>query len=288
MIHGKLILVGGAEDTGEDPKLQKHRNKINKEFKKFEILKELLPESHQKKIEIITTASSVPNQMKAYYEHAFARFSRATPHFIHIGSREEAHNKKILKRIEQARTVYFTGGNQFRLATILSGTPFNDIIKEKYTHDSDFIVAGTSAGAMALTNIMIYEGNIEEAFFLNNLKTISGLGFLSNCIIDTHFIRRGRFLRLAQAIMVNPGQLGLGLGEDSALVVTKGYKSECRGSGSVVIIDGKNIEQTNISEVGYQEPVYGKNIIVHLLVKGCRFSLKTGKLSFPIKKNQFA
>lgn len=287
VIKGKLIIIGGAEDSGEDQNIQKHRKKINREFTKFEILKELLPESKgNQKFELVTTGSLVPDEVKEYYEQAFARFSLAKPNFIHINNRLEAHDKKFLKRVEKAHTVFFTGGNQFRLSTILGGTAFIDIIKERYLKDSNFIVAGTSAGAMAMTNIMIYEGGMEEALFKHDLKTTSGLGFLANCIIDTHFIKRGRFSRLAQAVIINPGQLGIGLGEDAALIITKGYETECRGSGMVVIIDGKNIGQTNITEVGADEPVFVENIIVHLLAKRCHFSLKERKLSSPAIKSR--
>lgn len=118
-----------------------------------------------------------------------------------------------------------------------------------------------------------------------DLKTSSGLGFLQNCIIDTHFIKRGRFARLAHAIIINPDQLGVGLGEDTALIIKNGSEAECRGSGMVVIIDGKSIRQTNITTVKEDEAVYVENLKVHLLVKNCRFSIKTRKLYNPTLKD---
>lgn len=136
---------------------------------------------------------------------------------------------------------------------------------------------------MVMSSIMITAGGLAEALIEQDLKTSSGLAFIQNCIIDTHFIKRGRFARLAHAIIINPDQLGVGLGEDTALIIKNGSEAECRGSGMVVIIDGKHIRQTNITAVRDNEPVYVENLKVHLLVKGCRFSIKTRKLYNPTK-----
>ena len=125
--------------------------------------------------------------------------------------------------------MFLTGGDQFKLSTILGGTECVHAIKEKYTRDKDFIVAGTSAGAMAMSKIMIYEGGVEEAILKDDLKLAGGLGIFDTCIIDTHFIKRGRFGRLAHAITMNPEALGIGLGEDTALIIKKGFDAECRG-----------------------------------------------------------
>jgi len=148
-------------------------------------------------------------------------------------------------------------------------------------HDEGFIVAGTSAGAMVMSEIMICGGGTGEALLGADLHTASGLGLLSNCIIDTHFIKRGRFSRLAHAIVINPANLGIGLGEDTALIIHNGNEAECRGSGMVVLIDGANIEQTNISEAEEDSPVYVENLKVHLLTENCRVNLETRKMTAP-------
>lgn len=167
------------------------------------------------------------------------------------------------------------------MATILGGTDLIDSIRQRYIDDEHFIVAGTSAGAMVMSSIMITEGGVEEALIDEDLKTSSGFGFLQHCIVDTHFIKRGRFGRLAHAIIIHPEQLGVGLGEDTALIIRNGSEAECRGSGMVVIIDGRLMRQTNISSALPGEPVFVENLKVHLLVKGCRFSIKTRKLYNP-------
>jgi cyanophycinase len=131
---------------------------------------------------------------------------------------------------------------------------------------------------MVMSAIMITGGGLTEALVYRNLLTSSGIGLLNTCIIDTHFIKRGRFGRLAHAIIMNPEQLGIGLGEDTALIIHHGEEAECRGSGMVVIIDGRDIKRTNITNVSEGELVFVEDLRVHLLVKGCKFSLRQRKI----------
>lgn len=279
---GKLLIIGGAEDKVDSP--PDIIDQMN-EFTRYEILSELLTTSQRRKIEIITTGSEVPDEIKLMYQKVFHEMGFSNLGFLPIETRAEARRPSYIKRIELAGVVFFSGGDQFRLSTILGGTPIVDIIKMRYKNDSNFVVAGTSAGAMVMSTVMISQGGMTEALIYRNLMTSAGLGLLPSCIIDTHFIKRGRFSRLAHAIIMNPEKLGIGLGEDTALIIKKGHEAECRGSGMVVIIDGRNIGQTNITTVGEGEGVFVENLKVHLLVKGCRFSLNTRKLTNPaIKK----
>lgn len=273
----KLLVIGGAEDKGnEPPDIWEKR----KEFTRYEILNELLPLSN-KKIEIITTGSEIQNAVKKDYQRVFHDMGYNNIGFIPIKKRPEARLKEYLKRVEEAGAVFFTGGDQFRLSTILGGSPLIHMIKDRYQNDEDFIIAGTSAGAMVMSSVMIMRGGLSEALTFGNLTTCSGLGFLQSCIIDTHFIKRGRFSRLAHAIIMNPEQLGIGLGEDTALVIRNGSEAECYGSGMVVIIDGRYINQTNITEVYEGDAIFVENLNVHLLVKGCHFSIADCKLANP-------
>lgn len=280
----KLLIIGGAEDKGKGPSTDIEQRK---EFTRYEILSELLPPSN-KIIEIITTGSEIQDEVKKVYQNVFHNMGYNNIGFIPIKKRSEARSSEYLKRVENAGAIFFTGGDQFRLSTILGGTPIVDIIKERYMQDSDFIIAGTSAGAMVMASVMITGGGSSEALRYRNLLTSSGLGILQSCIIDTHFIKRGRFSRLAHAIIMNPEQLGIGLGEDTALVIRNGSDAECYGSGMVVIIDGRNIDQTNITDVEEGEAIFVENLIVHLLVKGCQFSIAERSLAnpaIPIKKS---
>ena len=274
---GTLLIIGGAEDKGDENELDMERK--NYEFKHLEILKLFLKGEDQ--VEIITTGSEIQEEVKKQYQQAFAKIGFKKIGYIPVEDKNDARLSKYIKRIDKADAIFFTGGDQFRLSTILGGTPIINVIVKRYHEDKNLVVAGTSAGAMVMSKIMISEGGTDEALLKNDIKTSSGFGFLEHCIVDTHFIKRGRFGRLAHAVIINPGQLGVGLGEDTALIVRNGKDAECLGSGMVVIIDGCQIEQTNIAEAEDEHAVFVENLKVHLLVKGCRFDLKSRTLQNP-------
>jgi cyanophycinase len=269
---GTILIIGGAEDRDNSDSDMQLNNKL---YDRFEILKELIPKSGgAKRIEIITTASADPDGMKKMYVKAFKKIGYKNVGYISVEDKLQARDKKICERVEKAHAVFFTGGDQFKLAGTLGGTEIIRVLTDRYMHEKDFVVAGTSAGAMALPKIMIYEGGVHEAILKDDIKMAGGLGLFDTCIVDTHFIKRGRFGRLSQAIVMNPEALGVGLGEDTALIIKNGFDAECRGSGMVVIIDSREITQTNITEIHDGEPIFVEGLKVHLLVKGCKFSIK--------------
>jgi cyanophycinase len=277
---GKLLIIGGAEDRrdGEEPEM----NEKSERFERFKILKELLPGGNTDgKIEVISTASSTPEEMEKMYEQTFTEIGYKNVGFLRITNKMEARDETFCERVKSANAIFFTGGDQLRISTIIGGTDIGTILKEKYLKDKHFVVAGTSAGAMVMSEIMICGGGTGEALLGSDLHTASGLGLLGGCIIDTHFIKRGRFSRLAHAIIINPRNLGIGLGEDTALIIHNGNEAECRGSGMVVLIDGADIGQTNIGEADESCPVYVENLKVHLLTENCRVNLETRKMSAP-------
>jgi cyanophycinase len=124
---------------------------------------------------------------------------------------------------------------------------------------------------------MIYEGQNDEAILKDTVKLSSGLGFINHCIIDTHFVKRARFGRLAEALLMNPSCIGIGLGEDTALTIKKGNEAECSGSGMVVILDGRDITHTNVAYAESGTPLCIENLRVHILAKGNGFLLKERK-----------
>lgn len=277
MPKGTLLIIGGAENKGGN----KASDIVikNSEIKHFEILKMLI--NGKEKVEIITTASQYQKEVKEVYQRAFNKIGFKNTGFISIEEKSEASQSKYLKRIQIANAIFFSGGDQSRLSRILGGTPLIDLIAKRYIEDENLVLAGTSAGAMAMSKTMISGGGSNEALFKNDLKTKTGFGVLEHCIVDTHFIKRGRFSRLAHAVLINPGQLGVGLGEDTALIVKNGKDAECLGSGMVVIIDSTGVGQSNISEEENKCGVFVENLKVHLLVKGCLFNLKTRMLAKP-------
>ena len=269
---GKLLIIGGAEDKG----FHEEADNKNKDFQPYEILGELLPTNGKSKrsIEVITTASEIPDEVGSDYIEAFKRKGFDNVNYINIGNKADAANESYIKRVEKAHAIFFSGGDQFRLATILGGTPIMETICERYMSDSDFILAGTSAGAMAIPTLMLYFGDSNEAMLKGDVKVSSGLGLMNGCIIDTHFVKRGRFGRLVQAVLMNPTCIGIGLGEDTALIIKKGNRAQCHGSGMVIIIDGKDIGHTNIAYAEDETPLCVENLKVHILKKGNGFLLK--------------
>lgn len=274
---GKIFIIGGAEfkDDGHDLPMVEE----NRESKPFDILNMILPESKIRgTIEIIPTASRIPEEMGESYVEAFKKIGFNNVHVMDIKTREEANHQENIKRIEKAHAVLFSGGSQLRLSTILGAGQVSEALMERYCDDPDFIIAGTSAGAMALSKIMIIEGQTSEAMLKGDLKTSSGLGFIDHIIIDTHFVKRGRFGRLTQAILTNPTYFGVGLGEDTALMITKGNVMSCIGSGMVmIIIDGASSRYTNIAEANEHDPLSVENLTVHILTTGDSFLLEEKK-----------
>jgi cyanophycinase len=275
---GKLLLIGGAEDIGDKKKRSEAANE-SKNFEHFELLNELLPPSKKGKhhIEVITTASEEPRAMGEKYRKAFENAEISDVGILHIGTRDEAKHADIVKRVEHASAIYFSGGDQFRLAAILGSTRVAEIVTKKYYEDADFIVGGTSAGAMALAAFMIYRGDTTKALLKGEVQLTAGLGLFDHCIIDTHFIERGRFGRLAEAVIMNPSCNGLGLGEDTALVIKDGNEAQCRGSGMAIVIDGQDLGHTNITYVTDGTPICAENLRVHILTKGNGYLLKERK-----------
>lgn len=138
-------------------------------------------------------------------------------------------------------------------------------------------MAGTSAGAMAMSNTMIYEGDASRAHLKGEVKITTGLGFMQNVIFDSHFEKRGRFGRLSQAVGANPSCIGIGLGEDTGMLITEGNNMEAIGSGMVVIIDGHDIRHSNIADIPEGNPMSVENIRVHLCAKGNGFMVQERK-----------
>lgn len=269
---GILIPVGGAEDKGTDLEAGIiERNRLN--FMELGILKtitDLIPEG-PKRIEVITTASSIHEEVFANYFEAFHKLGLDSIGHMAIRNREDV--PEYLDRLKNCDAVMFSGGNQLRLSSIFGGTEFLQLLQHRYQNE-EFVIAGTSAGAMAMSNNMIYEGNAGRAHLKGEVRITAGLGFLNHVIIDSHFDKRGRFSRLAQAVSSNPGAIGIGLGEDTGIVVRNGEDIEAIGSSAVTIVDGRNIHYNNIADIEFGTPISVENIIVHILSKGNTYNIR--------------
>jgi cyanophycinase len=280
---GKLISVGGSEDKGAgiDPHFAQNAH-LN--FFEFGILKRILSEMKgiHSVIEVITTASQIPEEVGENYIQAFGKLGCKNVGILHIKKREDALNPEYLERIKKADGVMFTGGNQLRLSMIFGGTEFLKILIRRY-YQEDFVIAGTSAGAMAMSNTMIYQGSSPGALLKGEVKITTGLALIKDVIIDTHFVTRGRFGRLTQAVAGNPGCIGIGLGEDTGVLIKEGNVMEAIGSGLVLIFDGHDIRHSNIADIEEGQPLSIEHMVVHVMAKGNFYYLQERKFYNEVK-----
>lgn len=274
---GKLIAIGGAEDKGTELEAGKiFRNNLN--FFELGILRRIVEEAGgpASRIEVITTASRIPFEVGNNYLNAFGKIGCTNIGIIHIRNREDAAKDEFMERISNCNAVMFSGGNQLRLSSTYGGTKLLRLIDQKYQTEN-FVVAGTSAGAMAMSNTMIYEGDASRAHLKGEVKITTGLGFMDDVIFDSHFEKRGRFGRLSQAVASNPSAIGIGLGEDTGMLITEGNVMEAIGSGLVIIIDGHDILHSNIADIPEGNPMSIENLRVHLCAKGNGYILSERK-----------
>jgi len=269
MIKGTLIPIGGNEDKGKD----KSEN-YSLEFIEDGILARVVRESGGKNalILVIPTASSIPAEIGENYIAAFKKLGCTNIKVLDIRSREEVESIENIELIRKADCVMFSGGNQSKITEKIGGTAFHDILIEKY-HNEQFVVAGTSAGAMCMSKKMIAGGRGTEVFRKGVVNMSSGLEFIPSLIIDSHFIRRGRFGRLAEAVAKYPNLLGIGLAEDTGLVIKNCNEIEIIGSGMVILFDGGKLSHNNEKILSDGTPMTMTNLITHVLSNGDGFEI---------------
>lgn len=288
-VKGKLIIIGGAVDKGSFTEVSFDQNVANNlNFFETGIMKRIISESkhgEQSRLEIITTASVIPREVGPEYIRAFDYLNAKNVGVLYIEKREQAHDPEVLARLRAADVVMFTGGDQLRLTSILGGTEFHDILLDKFQNE-DFIYAGTSAGAAAASNNMIYQGSSSEALLKGEVKITSGLSLIQDVIIDTHFVQRGRIGRLFQTVVGNPRTIGIGLGEDTGLLITGNGRMEAIGSGLVIIVDGRQIKDTNLTQVELGKPISINNLVVHVMSMYDTYDLHTHQME--IRNSQYS
>lgn len=274
--RGTLIIIGGSVYLPTE--LHNEHNSENAILESPEILNRFTEHlaGETNRIEILPVASEIPKETGDEYIEAFRQLGYDNVGTMDIRERTDTGNKEFLKRIQQAEGILFTGGNQLRLTSILGGTKFSDILFDRYRNEP-IVIAGTSAGAMAMSDTMIYGGLSHEALLKGEVHFSPGFGLLSDVIIDTHFVKRGRIGRLFQAVASNPASLGIGLGEDTGLLIKGGDIKESIGSGLVIIVDGYSIRYSNFAHIEQGEPISIENLSVHVLVPGDKFILSKRK-----------
>jgi cyanophycinase len=263
--RGILIPIGGCEDKKE------HKT----------VLQRIISETGKKKPKIclITLATSVPREVGQDYKKAFKDLGIVKLTQLHFASRPVADKERNLEKVKQCDAVLFSGGDQLRLSSLLGGTKLLELIKMRYSEEEKFVIAGTSAGAAAMSDTMIIAGSSQDALIKGELELTNGLDLINNVFIDTHFTERGRFGRLIQTVTCNPGILGVGLGEDTALVIYKGNEMEVVGSGLVVLADGSDICYTDLTDIANGDPITVEGLKMHVLGPGKRFLIKERRLA---------
>ncbi|MFC5270451.1 cyanophycinase [Adhaeribacter terreus] len=279
---GKLIAIGGSESKGGEPEIGSNQDE-NENFEKYAILQRFIDEikgNGEPSVVVIPTASQEPEQAAQDYIKVFKHLKFTNVQIADIRSREDSNKELYLEMARNARGVIFTGGDQLRITSFLGGTEFLDILKDRFTREA-IVIAGTSAGAMALSTPMIYQGGANDSGYLKGeVRMATGLEFLKDVAVDTHFIARGRIVRMAHIIALNPGAIGIGLEEDTAVVVTNGMNMEVIGSGIVTVIDGHPMSYTNLAEIKDGEPITMCDMKVHFLSRGQTYNLNRRQQTF--------
>ncbi|WP_299757123.1 cyanophycinase [uncultured Pontibacter sp.] len=270
---GKLIAIGGNEDKGSYPN-PKSKRKYYLDFFELGILKRFLKEIPVKNphIEVVTTASMIPEEVGERYTSAFGILGVENVQLMHIRTEEDALIPEYIERVKKCDGIMFSGGDQSRITRMFLDTEILDVLKNRYQNEN-FIIAGTSAGAMAMSKEMIKGGSATESLLKGAIKMGRGLHLINGVIIDTHFVIRGRFGRLMEAVVTHPKTIGIGLGEDTGVLITEGHMIETIGSNLVVVVDGHDVKYTNINDVDAGRPVAIDHMVMHVLAKGNLFDM---------------
>jgi len=206
------------------------------------------------------------------YEKAFRSLGVKHLYNLEINERGEATLPSKVKILDDASGVFFTGGDQIKITSQIGDTPIFERIREIY--DDGGVIAGTSAGAAVMSETMLVEGGDENSHVIRgSVRMAPGLGLIAGVVIDQHFMERGRFGRLIGAVAQNPKNLGIGIDEQTAIVVERGNGFYVLGSGGVYVIDGTGVTYSNVAEEDPHKTISIYNVKMHMLSQGDRFDL---------------
>ena len=253
IIGGHLLVIGGAEDK----------------YNERRILKKFLSLAGDTNAEIliIPVASDFPEFAADVYTQAFRNLGVANPRVLRATSRQDVFEANAEELLDGVTGVFMTGGDQMRLVSILGGTNFSKKLRQ-LVRETDIVLAGTSAGAAGMSTSMIVRGESSSHPHKNSVRLSPGLGFLKNIIIDQHFTERGRISRLITAVSYNPYNLGVGIDENTAIILNSEGILEVYGQGSVTIVDGSQITYNEIAEVDDNQSFSVCGVQLHVLRDG--------------------
>lgn len=256
-VEGKLLIIGGAEDKKNECK----------------ILKRFVQESggRESRITVLTAATEYPLQVGTEYHSLFLELGAQEVQVLDVLDRTQANRQGIEKGFEKSTGVFFTGGDQLRITGLLGGTLLGRMLEQLY--EQGVIIAGTSAGASVMSDTMIVGGEAGTAK-KDTLTMAPGLGLLRSVVIDQHFAQRGRIGRLLSAISQNPYVLGVGIDEDTAILVQSDARFSVVGTNTVTVVDASTSTTTNVSETTPGQALVLSPILMHVLSDGYGFDLK--------------
>ena len=269
-VKGTLIPIGGNEDKGfEDDEI--HRLDYIEEG----ILAHVVEEAGgiDAKIIVIPTASSIPIEIGENYLTAFATLGCKNVTVLDIRTQADSEKADFIQHIKTADCIMFSGGDQSKISKYIGGSAIHTVLLERYKNDAGFVIAGTSAGAMMMAEEMVSGGSAAKAFLKGAVKMRKGLALIPELIIDTHFIQRGRFGRISEAVAKFPSLIGFGLAEDTGMIIKNGNSCTVIGSGMVIVFDGKNLTHNNEKVLELGTPMTMTNLTVHVLSNGDQYDI---------------
>jgi cyanophycinase len=254
-----LIAIGGGEFAEAEDVLEEFLKLVKKHS-----------DAH---IAVMTVATNEPESAAAKYNNLLR--NRGVNHVgvIHVNERDDAFDSASLKKIEAADALFFTGGDQLNVTSLMGGSPLHNLLHERIKDGGNFVVAGTSAGAAMMSNSMIVSGSSDNAPMVGGVKIAPGMDLLSGTIIDTHFTQRGRHGRLLTAIAHYPQDLGIGIDERTAIVIKHG-EFKVLGEGVVTIMDGSRMTHCNLPYRKEREPLGMFGVDISVLPAGYKYDLK--------------
>lgn len=253
IIGGHLLVIGGAEDKYNE-------RRILKKFLE-------LAGGDGAEVLIVPVASDFPEFAADVYTQAFRNLGVANPRVLRATSRQDVFQAKAEELLDGVTGIFITGGDQMRLVSVLGGTEFANKLRRK-TRETNLVLAGTSAGAAGMSTSMIVRGESTSHPHKNSVRLSPGLGFLKNIIIDQHFTERGRISRLITAVAYNPYNLGVGIDENTAIILNSEGVMEVYGAGSATVVDGSQITYNEIAEVDDNQPFSVCGVQLHVLRDG--------------------
>lgn len=254
--RGRLVVIGGGEDKEDD----------------CEILKEFtrLARGARARIVVMTVATDKPDELGREYVAAFKRLGVDEVKVVDVSNREDTKNEKSLKLIGEATGIFFTGGDQLHITTLLGGTQMHALLHDRF--EKGIVLGGTSAGAAMMSNSMFIRGKSDETPRFGGMEMGPGMDFITGAVIDTHFSQRGRMGRLLTAVAHYPQDIGLGIDENTAMIV-EGSEFSVVGAGAVTVVDAGGITYTNLPYVDDGDALALYNVKLHVLPAKHRFDL---------------